>query len=189
MCTTLIVIKISGMFWLFVFLTFLFFTPPGLCTYMRLWHVSNSQAIIKIQTAIEWITFHSCHRRMAHNALIFHAYFLLKQHYVHEQAGLCHPWMSTSLLSHQFPLPETLNHQAPVPLCELAFYSRVSQTRSGPSRTLICFVSPSLCFPLLHVVTPAQPSPTLLSFFALANVISLFSLSPSLYCLSFFFYP
>lgn len=74
----------------------------------------------------QWITFHSCHRHMTHNALIFYACFPLKQHNVHEQTLLCRGWTSTSLLSHQFPLPETLNHQTPVLLCELAFCSRAA---------------------------------------------------------------
>ena len=86
---------------------------------------------------------------MAHNALIFYAYFHLKQHNVHEQALLCCGWMSTSLLSRQFPLPETLNRQTPVLLCELAFYSRVSL----PSLTL----SPLIWFVSLSVVSPSSP--------------------------------
>lgn len=103
---------------------------------------------------IQWITFHSCHRHMAHNALIFYAYFPLKQHNVHEQALLCRGWTSTSLLSHQLSLPETLNRQTPVLLCELAFYSRASQTCSGASRSLslsslIWFFFPSLSLSLL----------------------------------------
>lgn len=98
---------------------------------------------------MQWITFHSCHRHMAHNALIFYAYFPLKQHNVHEQALLCGGWMSTSLLSHQLALPETLNHQTPVLLCELAFYSRAPQTCREP----LSLLSP----PLSHVVTPSLP--------------------------------
>lgn len=103
---------------------------------------------------------------MAHNALIFYAYLSLKQHNVHEQALLCHPWMSTSLLSRQFPLPETLNRQTPVLLCELAFSSRVSQTCTGASPLALTQpshfgLSHSLFFPLppslLHVVTPSFP--------------------------------
>lgn len=110
-----------------------------------------------------WITFHSCHRHMAHNALIFYAYFPVKQHNVHEQALLCGGWMLTSLLSHQLPLPETLNHQTPVLLCELAFYSRASQTCSGASpltRTLIWCVSLSLSPPSFNISSPLQRYPS-----------------------------
>lgn len=138
---------------------------------------------------IQWITFHSCHRHMAHNALIFYAYFPLKQHNVHEQALLCRGWTSTSLLSHQLPLPETLNRQTPVLLCELAFYSRASQTCSGASRSLSLtqlshLLSLSLSASLLHFVTPSKAAP--LPFYLL---LSCLSLSPSVSPASFNNFP
>lgn len=94
--------------------------------------------------------------------------------------------MSTSLLSHQLPLPETLNRQTPVLLCELAFYSRVSQTASGASlppgsltrslhslsTSLSLFLSLCLAFTSPHPVSPPLP-PRQPLVLLLAIVISL----------------
>lgn len=106
----------------------------------------------------QWITFHSCHHHMTHNALIFYACFPLKQHNVHEQTLLCRGWTSTSLLSHQLPLPETLNHQTPVLLCELAFCSRIA-LEQHPPLTLTFALSLSLW---LHILSPPSRLPLFL---------------------------
>lgn len=87
---------------------------------------------------------------MAHNALIFYAYFHLKQHNVHEQALLCRGWMSTSLLSHQFPLPETLNRQHLFFCVSWHFTAGFLSARSLALSPLIWFVS-------LSVVSPSPP--------------------------------
>lgn len=129
---------------------------------------------------------------MAHNALIFYAYLSLKQHNVHEQALLCHPWMSTSPLSHQFLLPETLNHQTPVLLCELAFYSRVSQTCSGASPLALTqpshlvshslFLSPSFPFTCRRPFSPSLFLTLTVPLYSLLLYLALpFFLSSSLY--------
>lgn len=113
---------------------------------------------------------------MAHNALIFYAYFHLKQHNVHEQALLCRGWMSTSLLSHQFPLPETLNRQH-LFFCvswhfTAGFLSARSLARSQPSH----LVRLSLC---------RQPfSPSLFPFYSLLSSLSPFCLCSSIYQIS-----
>lgn len=101
---------------------------------------------------------------MAHNALIFYVCFPFKQHNVHEQALLCHGRTSTALLSHQLPLPETLNRQTPVLLCELAFYSRVFSDMLWSLSSLTPF----------YILSPRQGCP---SFFHL--LLSSVSICPS----------
>lgn len=67
---------------------------------------------------------------------------------------------------------EILNHQTPVPLCELAFYSALSQTCTLPSPALL---------PLLRVVTPSPISRVLFFPIIISPVsLALFTTSASI---------
>lgn len=122
-------------------------------------------------------------------------HFFLNQQQVCEQSLFCGAWMSTSLLFHQFPQPETLNQQTPVLLCELAFYSRAFLTQS-PEPPLLSLSHAHLlhlilsnltlsCTPLSFSLVSPSSRPLLLSFSFLPSIVVFCLFFPSIVLCSF----